>query len=150
MRLPKFTLKFTSRVCVSKDIGNCFYLGRSMGGRTAAELASRLSHSGPYIFGVGCFSYPLHRPKKYDNLRSLHLTQLCVPLFIINGTNDEMCRKDLMDTLISQLSCDVSMHWVKEADHGLNVRGKPWDEVIGSVSELFVEWCKSVFTVERV
>lgn len=119
-----------------------------MGGRVAAELATRLSNDDRFLLGVCCFSYPLHRAKQYSDLRVSHISNVSLPLFIINGTDDTLCRKDLMDDVLSQLSNNISMNWLDKADHSLNIGGKFVDINMKKVSDLFIEWCKSVFTME--
>ena len=124
-------------------------LGRSMGARIAAEIATSYSVTDGFVFGVGCISYPLHKPKKFSELRTSHLIDLSVPVFIINGTCDKMCNRERMDKLVGQMLCDVTMHWVSEADHSLYLKNKLSDEVVENMCKWFVEWCQTVFSVER-
>ena len=75
-------------------IDSFIFAGRSMGGRAAAELATRLSAESSFILGVFCLSYPLHRPKRFNELRISHLIHLNLPVLFISGTKDTMCRID--------------------------------------------------------
>lgn len=125
------------------------FTGRSMGGRVAAEVASSCLNLASFICGVACISYPLHRPKQFADLRTSHLLHLSVPTFIINGTKDSMCKKELMDQLIDKMSCSVTMHWVKKADHSLRLKGKYSEEIVENMCEWFATWCQLVFAVEK-
>ncbi|XP_057316708.1 testis-expressed protein 30-like isoform X2 [Hydractinia symbiolongicarpus] len=131
------------------DVTGCILAGRSMGGRVAAEVASSCLNLASFIYGVACISYPLHRLKQFADLRTSHLLHLSVPTFIINGTKDSMCKKELMDQLIQKMSCSVTMHWVKEADHSLKLKGKYSEEIVENMCDWFATWCQLVFAVEK-
>ena len=62
--------------------------GRSMGGRMCTMAAS--DEVDPLeVLGVACIGYPLHPPKKPDQLRTEHFGNLHNPLLFISGTHDE-------------------------------------------------------------
>jgi predicted alpha/beta-hydrolase family hydrolase len=120
-----------------------------MGARVAAELATISDLTNQFIFGVACLSYPLHPPRKPDELRMSSLIHLGIPVLLINGTKDPFCRKDLMDNVLDKMGSDWKMHWVEKADHSLNVNNKQNNEVIDMICEWVVKWCQSVFMAER-
>ncbi|XP_065058370.1 testis-expressed protein 30-like isoform X2 [Rhopilema esculentum] len=130
-------------------VKGCIVGGRSMGGRVAAELATLHGKEDPFVLGVFCLSYPLHRPKRYNDLRVAHLIHLSVPVMFVSGTKDPMCRMDLMESTIDRIGSDVRVHWLHDADHSLNLKGKCDDEILAKICEWTISWIQSVFMAER-
>src|SRR5689334_22401040 len=91
--------------------------GRSMGGRAASMLAA----DGYACDGLMLLAYPLHPAGKPEQLRDAHLAQISVPTLCLNGTRDALCRRDLMDDVVSRLSSAFAMHWLEGADHSFHV-----------------------------
>jgi predicted alpha/beta-hydrolase family hydrolase len=89
--------------------------GRSMGGRAASMLAAE----GFACDGLLLFAYPLHPTGQPEKLRDAHLPQIRVPVLCINGTRDALCRRDLMERAIANLSWQ--MHWLEGKDHSFPV-----------------------------
>ena len=120
-----------------------------MGGRVSAELATLQPTDSPFILGVFCFSYPLHKSKQYKELRISHLIHLNVPVLFISGTKDDMCRMDVMEEVIDKIGSDVKVHWIHGAGHSLKVKASSNDDILSKICFLAVEWTQSVFTAER-
>ena len=120
-----------------------------MGSRVAAELATHQSEESTFILGVFCLSYPLHKPKCFNELRISHLIHLNVPVLFITGTKDAMCRMDLMEDIIDKMGSDVKAHWIHEANHSLKVKNNLDDDILSNVCQWTVEWIQSVFMAER-
>lgn len=121
--------------------------GRSMGARVAAQVASD-NRTDTSIYGIACVSYPLHQPDRTTELRRSHLATLTRPLFLVSGTEDAMCRKDLMEGFLSLMKCSVTMHWVEGEKHALKTFEKDpemKDDICGSL----VRWCQAVFSLEK-
>ncbi len=59
--------------------------GHSYGGRQASMLAS---HEPSISEGLVLLSYPLHPPKKPDQLRTAHFEQIKTPCLFVHGTKD--------------------------------------------------------------
>src|SRR6476469_8360675 len=74
--------------------------GRSMGGRAASMMAAE----GFDCQGLLLLAYPLHPAGKPEQLRDAHLSQIAIPTLCLNGTRDALCRRDLMDDVVSRLS----------------------------------------------
>ena len=120
-----------------------------MGGRVAAELATNYTTEDDFIWGVFCLSYPLHPPKRFNELRVAHVIHLNLPILFVSGTNDAMCRMDLMEDTIDKIKNDVKVHWVQDADHSLNVKGKFYHDILDKICHWTLEWSQSVFMAER-
>jgi predicted alpha/beta-hydrolase family hydrolase len=65
--------------------GPVFLGGHSYGGRQASMLAAE---DAGVAAGLLLLSYPLHPPKKPDQLRTGHFPQLRVPAVFVHGTSD--------------------------------------------------------------
>jgi predicted alpha/beta-hydrolase family hydrolase len=90
--------------------------GRSMGGRAASMLAA----DGFKCDGLLLLAYPLHPAGKPEKLRDAHLPQIRVPVLCFNGTRDALCRRDLMEKVLTKLSWE--MHWLEGATHSFRVK----------------------------
>lgn len=102
--------------------------GRSMGGRAASMLAA----DGFECDGLLLFAYPLHPAGKPEKLRDAHLAQIQVPVLCFNGTRDELCRRDLMEKALENLSW--RMHWLDGATHSFRARDYP------EIAAVTAEW----------
>lgn len=94
--------------------------GHSMGGRTATMMAAE----GFACSGLILFSYPLHPPGKFEQLRAEHLPRIKVPVLCFNGTRDDFMRRDIMEKVLPTLPPTWTHHWVEHADHSLSVQKK--------------------------
>ena len=106
--------------------------GRSMGGRAASMLAA----DGFECDGLLLHAYPLHPAGKPDKLRDAHLPQIRVPVLCFNGTRDELCRRDLMERALANLSW--RMHWLEGATHSFRVKD------LKEVAEVSREWLSAL------
>ena len=92
--------------------------GRSMGGRmcsmAVADDADPLE-----VGGLMLVSYPLHPPKKPENLRVGHLPDIHVPVLCISGTRDTFGTPEELLNAFAVVPTDVSWHWVDNARHEL-------------------------------
>lgn len=91
--------------------------GRSMGGRAASMLAAE----GFACDGLLLLAYPLHPAGQPEKLRDAHLPDIRVPVLCLNGTRDELCRRELMERALQTVTTDWTMHWLEGADHGFHV-----------------------------
>jgi uncharacterized protein len=97
---------------------SCWLLGgRSMGGRAASMLVA----DGFACDGLLLLAYPLHPAGKPEKLRDAHLVRIACPVLCLNGTRDPLCRRDLMDEVVSHLPDNWQMHWLEGADHSFHV-----------------------------
>ena len=91
--------------------------GRSMGGRVASMLAAE----GADWDGLLLLAYPLHPAGKPEKLRDAHLPRIRMPVLCFNGTRDALCRRDLMERALHEVSAPWEMHWLEGADHSFHV-----------------------------
>ncbi len=119
--------------------------GRSMGGRVASMLAA----DGLDCAGLLLLAYPLHPPKRLDQLRDAHLPAIRVPVLCFNGTRDEMCTRELMDRVLGRVQTRWEMHWLDAADHSFHVlkrSGRTDADVLREVGEASEQWVAGLTT----
>jgi predicted alpha/beta-hydrolase family hydrolase len=117
--------------------------GRSMGGRAASMLAAL----GYPCDGVLLLAYPLHPAGKPDKLRDSHLRGIAVPVLCLNGTNDPLCRRDLMDAVVGRLPATFRMHWLEGADHAFHVTratGRTDADVLAEIGAATTDWVAGI------
>ena len=69
--------------------GHLILGGHSYGGRQASMLAAELSAKEPALAdALLLLSYPLHPPRKPEQLRTGHFSQLRTPALFVHGTRD--------------------------------------------------------------
>jgi uncharacterized protein len=115
--------------------------GRSMGGRAASMLAA----DGFECDGVLLLAYPLHPAGQPEKLRVGHLGSIQVPVLCFNGTRDELCRRELMESAVKGLE-RWQMHWLEGADHSFRVlksSGRTDAEVMREVADVSKAWLEA-------
>ena len=113
--------------------------GRSMGGRAASMLAA----GGFDCDGLLLLAYPLHPAGRPEKLRDEHLPRIAVPTLCLNGTRDELCRRDLMEQVLDRVRPTFQMHWLEGADHSFRVlksSGRTDRDVLEEVGEATTGW----------
>ncbi len=101
-----------------------FIGGKSLGGRTAAELISR-GEEGEGIVAAGLveLGYPLHRPGHKDALMTEPLRKIGVPSLFVIGEKDPFCDPELLRPLLAQLLHPGRLVVVPGGDHSLHRAG---------------------------
>ena len=92
--------------------------GRSMGGRMCS-MAVADTDDPLDVAGVVLISYPLHPPKKPDNLRSEHLPRVTTPLLCVSGTKDNFGTPVEMNQAFAVVRGDVQWVWIENGRHEL-------------------------------
>jgi predicted alpha/beta-hydrolase family hydrolase len=113
--------------------------GRSMGGRAASMLTA----DGFDCDGLLLLAYPLHPAGKPEQLRDAHLPSISVSTLCINGTRDDLCRRDLMEGVLKRVGPNFTMHWLDGADHMFHVlksSGRNDAAVLEEVGDVSERW----------
>lgn len=114
--------------------------GHSMGGRAASMVEAE----GKTADGLLLFGYPLHPAGKPEKMRDAHLPAIQTPTLQINGTEDELCRPDLMEEVATRLFPDIwTLCWIEAADHSYTVKrssGRTKADVEADVLEALAGW----------
>ena len=92
--------------------------GRSMGGRMCSMAVA--DEADPlHVAALVLMSYPLHPPKKPENLRIEHLPRITVPTLCISGTKDNFGTPEELESAFSVVPAHVQWHWVQNGRHEL-------------------------------
>jgi uncharacterized protein len=92
--------------------------GRSMGGRMCSMAVA--DEADPlHVAALVLMSYPLHPPKKPENLRTEHLPRITVPILCVSGTKDNFGTPEELESAFSVVPAHVQWHWVQNGRHEL-------------------------------
>jgi uncharacterized protein len=117
--------------------------GRSMGGRACSMLAAK----GFDADGLLLLAYPLHPAGQPEKLRDAHLPDIRMPTLCINGTRDELCRRELMERALETVTAEWTMHWLDGADHSFHVlksSGRTDAQVMEEVGAVSAAWLAGI------
>ena len=92
--------------------------GRSMGGRMCS-MAIADTDDPLRVAGLVLVSYPLHPPKKPDNLRIEHLPGVTVPTLCVSGTRDTFGTPEELQAAFAVVPGNVTWSWVDNGRHEL-------------------------------
>jgi hypothetical protein len=101
--------------------GRIFLGGHSYGGRQATILCA--AEPAP-VSGLLLLSYPLHPPRKPEQLRIQHLPDLRAPSLFVHGTRDPFGSVDEMTKALQLVSAKTELMKVEGAGHDLGFKGK--------------------------
>jgi hypothetical protein len=100
--------------------GRVFLGGHSYGGRQASMLAAEDPHVAAALL---LLSYPLHPPKKPEQLRTGHFPQLRVPAVFVHGAADPFGSIEALRAAVSLIPAAAQIIPVAGAGHDLK-RGR--------------------------
>jgi len=101
--------------------GRIFLGGHSYGGRQATMLCA--AEPG-LVSGLLLLSYPLHPPRKPEQLRIQHLPNLRTPSLFVHGTRDPFGTIEEMMKAIDLIPAKNELLEVEGAGHDLGFKGK--------------------------
>ena len=96
--------------------------GHSYGGRQASMLAAERPHAADALL---CLSYPLHPPRKPEQLRSGHFMDLRTPTLFIHGTRDPFGTGEEMQVALRLIPARHHLFSVPKTGHELSVALAP-------------------------
>jgi len=110
--------------------------GRSMGGRMCTMAAS--DEVDPlHVLGIACIGYPLHPPKKPEQLRTAHFGNLHMPLLFVSGTRDEFGTPEELELSWKLLPNQPTVQMIENGRHEL--RGAD-----AQVATLVAQWLQNL------
>jgi predicted alpha/beta-hydrolase family hydrolase len=98
-----------------------FLGGHSYGGCQASMLCAEQPE---LVSGLLLLSYPLHPPRKPDQLRTQHLFHLRVPTLFVQGERDPFGTLAEMESALKLISAKTKLVRVEGAGHDLGFKGK--------------------------
>jgi predicted alpha/beta-hydrolase family hydrolase len=101
--------------------GRIFLGGHSYGGRQATMLCAA---EPDLVSGLLLLSYPLHPPRKPEQLRIQHLPNLRTPSFFVHGTRDPFGSVEEMTKALQLIPAKIELMRVEGAGHDLGFKGK--------------------------
>lgn len=102
---------------VRKRVSGPVYLGgHSYGGRQASMLAA---DEPELMAGLLLLSYPLHPPRRPEQLRTAHWPGLAVPALFVHGSRDPFASLDELKTAMAFLSGPHMLLEIEGAGHEL-------------------------------
>jgi predicted alpha/beta-hydrolase family hydrolase len=116
--------------------------GHSMGGRAASMLEAQ----SPTANGLLLFGYPLHPAGQPEKLRDAHLASIQAPTLQLNGTEDALCTKEIMER-VAPKTAKWQLHWIQGADHSYSVRkssGRTKSEVAEEMRAATAAWLQEL------
>lgn len=107
--------------------GRIFLGGHSYGGRQSSMLCAE--DTGVAV-ALLLLSYPLHPPRKPEQLRTQHFTDLRTPTLFVQGTRDPFGSISEIEQAIKSIPGKTKLMTVESAGHDLGFKGKARREEI--------------------
>jgi predicted alpha/beta-hydrolase family hydrolase len=119
--------------------------GRSFGGRMSSQAQAALALPG--VMGLAFLGFPLHPAKRPSTERAQHLSEVNVPMLLVQGTRDELANLADLRAVCSRLGERATLHLIDDADHAFHVRarsGRTDQEVIGEIASVVAAWTRAL------
>ncbi len=116
--------------------GKTFLGGHSYGGRQSTILCAAEPE---LVSGLLLLSYPLHPPRKPDQLRTQHLPNLRTPSLFVQGTRDAFGSIEEMQQALRLIPAKNELIEVSGAGHDLGFKGKQAPELPARIFARFDE-----------
>jgi hypothetical protein len=105
--------------------GRIFLGGHSYGGRQASILCAEQTENAPEIAAaLLLLSYPLHPPRKPEQLRTQHFFTLRTPALFVQGTRDPFGSLAEMEQALKLIPGKTQLLPIEGAGHDLGFKGK--------------------------
>jgi len=117
--------------------GRIFLGGHSYGGRQSTMLCAA---EPDIVEGLLLLSYPLHPPRKPEQLRTQHLPDLRTPSLFVHGTRDPFGSVGEMESALELIPARKELVKVEGAGHDLGFKGKTQalpDRVLAAFAAMF-------------
>jgi uncharacterized protein len=101
--------------------GSIYLGGHSYGGRQASMLCAEQPDEAA---GLLLLSYPLHPPRKPDQLRTQHFFNLQTPALFVHGVSDPFGSIPEMQQVLKLIPANTKLLTVEGAGHDLGFKGK--------------------------
>jgi predicted alpha/beta-hydrolase family hydrolase len=113
--------------------GRIFAGGHSYGGRQTTMVATERSHLADALL---LLSYPLHPPKRPEQLRTAHFPQLHTPALFVHGNRDPFGTLDEMRQALALVPGRHDLLPVEKAGHDLGPAGQLAEEILSRLTAL--------------
>ncbi len=96
--------------------------GHSYGGRQSTILAAE---SPDLVNGLLLLSYPLHPPRKPEQLRTQHFPELRTPALFVHGTRDPFGSREEMQAALASIPAQYELLFLEKMGHELSPTAAP-------------------------
>jgi len=118
--------------------GRMFLGGHSYGGRQSSMLCAEQPG---LVDGLLLLSYPLHPPRKPEQLRTRHLPNLQTPSLFVEGTRDPFGSIPEIEAALKLIPAKTELLRVEGAGHDLGFKGRRGgEELVHEVRAAFVRF----------
>jgi uncharacterized protein len=122
-------LKNAIAVLKNQASARVFLGGHSYGGRQASMLCAELAEKSPQeaaelTAGLLLLSYPLHPPRKPEQLRTQHFFHLQTPALFVEGTRDPFGSIAEIEQALKLIPAKTELLPIEGAGHDLGFKGK--------------------------
>jgi hypothetical protein len=124
--------------------GSVFLGGHSYGGRMATMLAAKDSSVAQGLF---LLSYPLHPPRKPEQLRTAHFPKLTIPSLFVHGTRDGFGSVDEMQAALKLIPAKTKLLAIDGGGHELLGKSRR-EQTIELIVSTFLD-CISLVETQR-
>lgn len=114
--------------------GRIFLGGHSYGGRQSTML---VADEPGLVSGLLLLSYPLHPPRKPEQMRTQHLPNLRTPCLFVHGTRDPFGSIEEMGKALELIPAPKELLPVDGAGHDLGFKGKTQSDLPGRIFTVF-------------
>ncbi len=126
-------LKNAVMVLKNMTAGPVFLGGHSYGGRQASMMcAEQNEEERGLVSGLLLMSYPLHPPRKPEQLRTQHFFTLHTPALFVSGTRDPFGSIDEIKQALKLIPAKTKLVMIESAGHDLGFKGKTKREELPS------------------
>lgn len=113
--------------------------GKSLGARISTLIAAK----GALAHGLALYGYPLHPPRKPDQLRVEHFPMLVQPALFLVGTRDEFSTPEELRHALTRYAGRATVAVIEGADHGFELpksMHQPLDATLARLAERIDLW----------
>jgi predicted alpha/beta-hydrolase family hydrolase len=139
-RAPVLTSTWRRVIEVVRDERALVIGGKSMGGRIASMVAAEGVEGLRALVFLG---YPLHPPKRPEQLRAAHLAKVRLPMLFVQGARDAFGTPEELAPILAPLEPAAEVYAVADGDHSLAVpkrAGIAQSEVFAAAQSKIAAW----------
>jgi predicted alpha/beta-hydrolase family hydrolase len=115
--------------------------GKSFGGRMTSQ--AQATKPLPDVRGLAFVGFPLHPAKKPSTERAAHLSDVKIPMLLLQGTRDDLADLTLLEPIVQNLGATATMKRIEGADHSFHVlarSGRNDREVMEELADTIANW----------
>ncbi len=119
--------------------------GKSFGGRMTSQAQAKAPLAG--VRGLAFLGFPLHPAGKPSRERAKHLSDVQIPMLLLQGTRDTLATLDELKPVCAALGARATLKLYEDADHSFHVprkSGRSDAQVLDQVLDALSVWAEGV------